>query len=157
MKWIGWKFSQRLSGSSSIKFFEKDIDPDEVYRSTCNCRTHAAGWHLCVKRWMWKSQRLDIFIWSFCFKLLFLFDVLWYPRSDLNRHAHNERGILSPWPPFPITFQRAQTQETSQYLLYLGVLRCVGMRWLCHLFVTQLHPPGGYRIDPIAVVTCQIH
>ena len=69
--------------------------------------------------------------------------LIWSQGPDLNRHARNERGILSLWPPFPITSQRVQTQETPQYLLYLDVLRCVGMRWLCHLFFTQLYPPGG--------------
>ena len=48
-------------------------------------------------------------------------------------------------------------QKTPKYLVDLDVLRCVEMRWLCHLFLTQLHPRGGYRIDPKAAVTCQIH
>ena len=41
----------------------------------------------------------------------------------------------------PIKSQGAQTQEISQYLPDLDVMGCGEMRWLCHLFVTQV-PTG---------------
>ena len=41
-------------------------------------------------------MEIDIFIVDIYYNLLFLLKILWSPGPDLNRHARNERGILSP-------------------------------------------------------------
>ena len=43
-----------------------------------------------------KLLSLWILIRLFIYKLLFLLINIWSPGPDLNRHARNERGILSP-------------------------------------------------------------
>jgi len=75
---------------------------------------------------------------------------MWCPTPDLDEHARNERGILS-------SLDRDITPDnpsSSHFAVFGRVL--MGYRGLFVSAECQ-HPGGGYRIDPIAVVTRQIH